>query len=104
MTEEALDMDIEPEQLEFDESAVTLEEPKAGTPEPAVPDEPLPSTHSGGGGHFGGTKAQYDTFVHDLSKCVNREMTDSAAIDFLLNLNTRANRKKLSRSLFSVQR
>ena len=45
-----------------------------------------------------------DEFLTSLPNCVNREMIDRAANDFCLNLNTKANRKKLSRALFGVHR
>ena len=45
-----------------------------------------------------------DEFLQSLAKCVNREMIDKAANDFALNLNTKANRRKLTRALFSVHR
>jgi regulator of nonsense transcripts 2 len=36
-----------------------------------------------------------EAFLGNLPKCVNREMIDSAAAEFCLNLNTKINRKKL---------
>lgn len=42
-------------------------------------------------------KVLLDSFLTTLSSCVNREMIDSAAIDFSTNLNTKNNRKKLVR-------
>nr|SVE73390.1 EOG090X0143 [Daphnia atkinsoni] len=49
-------------------------------------------------------KVLLDSFLTTLSACVNREMIDSAAIEFSTNLNTKHNRKKLVRTLFTVQR
>nr|CAG4650736.1 EOG090X0143 [Simocephalus serrulatus]SVE94074.1 EOG090X0143 [Simocephalus serrulatus] len=49
-------------------------------------------------------KVLLDSFLTTLSACVNREMIDSAAIEFSTNLNTKHNRKKLVRALFTVQR
>lgn len=117
LTEEALDMDIQPEQLEVEESAVLPEEGgkaedgkgedgkaedgKSGTPEPVLPEE---STSTGTGASAGGTKQQFATFLKNLVNCVNKELIDSAAIEFLLNLNTKSNRKKLTTSIFGVKR
>ena len=39
-----------------------------------------------------------------LPNCVGRDMIDSAAVEFATNLNTKYNRKKLVRALFTVQR
>lgn len=43
------------------------------------------------------SKVLLDSFLNTLSNCVNREMIDSAAIEFATNLNTKNNRKKLVR-------
>ncbi|VVC45360.1 Armadillo-type fold,Up-frameshift suppressor 2,MIF4G-like, type 3 [Cinara cedri] len=51
-----------------------------------------------------GTKVVFETFTEQLPKCVNREMIDSLAIEFLIYLNTKNNRKKLVKVLFSVPR
>ncbi|XP_025414421.1 regulator of nonsense transcripts 2 isoform X1 [Sipha flava] len=51
-----------------------------------------------------GTKVVFETFIEQLPKCVNREMIDNLAIEFLINLNTKNNRKKLVKVLFSVPR
>lgn len=40
-------------------------------------------------------KVLLDSFLTTLTACVNREMIDSAAIEFSTNLNTKHNRKKL---------
>jgi regulator of nonsense transcripts 2 len=49
-------------------------------------------------------KKYFDNFLANLQDCVNRELIDSAAVDFLMNSNTKNNRKKLVKSLFNVQR
>lgn len=51
-----------------------------------------------------GTKVIFESFVEQLPKCVNREMIDNLAIEFLIYLNTKNNRKKLVKVLFSVPR
>lgn len=49
-------------------------------------------------------KAMMDAFVTSLNQCVNRDMIDKAATNFVTNLNTKKNRNKLVRTLFSVPR
>ena len=45
-----------------------------------------------------------DAFLGQLPNCVNREMIDNAAAEFCMNHNTKNNRKRLVKALFSVQR
>ncbi|PNF37933.1 hypothetical protein B7P43_G03899 [Cryptotermes secundus] len=45
-----------------------------------------------------------ESFLTHLPHCVNREMIDSSAVEFVMNLNTKYNRKKLVKMLFSVPR
>lgn len=49
-------------------------------------------------------KYALDAFLNELPNCINRELIDNAAVDFVLNLSTKNNRKKLTRVLFSVAR
>lgn len=49
-------------------------------------------------------KSLMDSFVNDLSNCVNREKIDHVAKEFCLNLNTKTHRKRLVNALFQVQR
>lgn len=49
-------------------------------------------------------KIVLEAFLNNLPNCVNREMIDNAAIDFLVTLNTKHNRRKLVRALFGVNR
>lgn len=49
-------------------------------------------------------KSLMDAFTSSLLSCVNRDMIDKAAINFCTNLNTKNNRNKLIRFLFSVPR
>ncbi|XP_030569622.1 regulator of nonsense transcripts 2 isoform X1 [Drosophila novamexicana] len=49
-------------------------------------------------------RQQFDVFLLNLFNCVNKELIDSAAIEFLLNYNTKHQRKKLTKTIFSVQR
>jgi len=50
------------------------------------------------------TRMVLDAFLSQLPNCVNREMIDSAAAEFCMNHNTKSNRKRLVKALFSVQR
>lgn len=45
-----------------------------------------------------------EAFLQQLLNCVNRDLIDKAATDFCMNMNTKANRRKLVRALFSVPR
>ncbi|KAJ8006494.1 hypothetical protein DPEC_G00107830 [Dallia pectoralis] len=45
-----------------------------------------------------------DAFIQQLPNCVNRDLIDKAAMDFCMNMNTKSNRKKLVRALFTVPR
>lgn len=102
LTEEALDMDIVPEQLEVEESAVLVEESgKSSTPEPILPEE---TTSTATSNSSSGNRQHFATFLKNLVNCVNKELIDSAAIEFLLNLNTKSNRKKLTTAIFGVKR
>lgn len=49
-------------------------------------------------------KIVVDAFLANLPNCVNREMIDNAAIEFLVTLNNKHNRKKIVRTLFTVNR
>ena len=49
-------------------------------------------------------KMALEAFLAQLPHCVNREMTDNASAEFCLSFNTKANRKKLVKSLFTVHR
>ncbi|KAK7102854.1 regulator of nonsense transcripts 2-like [Littorina saxatilis] len=49
-------------------------------------------------------KQQFDAYLLSLPNCVNRDLIDKAAIEFCMNFNTKINRKKLVRGLFTVHR
>lgn len=49
-------------------------------------------------------KSQFEAFAQSLPTCVNRDLIDKAAIEFCMNYNTKTNRKKLVRALFTVHR
>lgn len=49
-------------------------------------------------------KKMMEAFVAQLPNTINRDLIDRAAIDFVTNLNTKPNRKKLVKALFNVHR
>lgn len=49
-------------------------------------------------------KLLMDAFINELPKKVNRDLIDNAATDFVTNLNTPVNRKKLVKALYNVSR
>ena len=49
-------------------------------------------------------KEEFEAYVKSLMGIYNRELVDQASQDFLMNLNTPINRKKLSRELWKVDR
>lgn len=102
ITEEVLDMEIEPEQLEIEEPVEITTDEKSSTPEPAVPEEAAPAGTASASGTS--SRQQFAVFLKNIVNCVNKELTDSAAIEFLLSLNTKNNRKKLTTALFGVKR
>uniref|UniRef100_A0A914UNX1 MIF4G domain-containing protein n=1 Tax=Plectus sambesii TaxID=2011161 RepID=A0A914UNX1_9BILA len=57
-------------------------------------------------GHVSGStlKLLMQAFVDQLPKLVNRDLIDHAAVDFVTNLNTKTNRRKLVRALYEVPR
>ncbi|KAI8428186.1 hypothetical protein MSG28_002421 [Choristoneura fumiferana] len=87
VTEEMLDEELKEDELSDGE------EPAAPEVEP---DDTQPASVS--------NKYALDAFLNELPNCINRELIDNAAVDFVLNLNTKNNRKKLTRVLFSVAR
>lgn len=117
MTEEALDRDIEPDQLTVDESAVSEEAAataeaddteesaaQADVSAAAAASNATSSNAAATGSSTGANRPHFEHFAVNLSNCVNMELIDSAAIEFLLNLNTKNNRKKLTKKLFGVKR
>lgn len=87
ISEEALDEEITFDELEETEK---VDEPEAEVEEPQV------SNIS--------NKILLDAFITHLPNCVNRELIDNAAVHFLMNLNTKHNKKKLVKALFGVSR
>ncbi|CAG9856065.1 unnamed protein product [Phyllotreta striolata] len=90
VTEEVLDSDLPVEELEDD--GKTEDQPAA---EEEIEDSSSTTASN---------KIVLEAFLDNLPNCVNREMIDNAAIDFLVTLNSKHNRKKLVRALFGVNR
>ncbi|KAF5279411.1 hypothetical protein FQA39_LY05521 [Lamprigera yunnana] len=88
VTEETLDSELPAEELEDD---CKTEEPA----EEEVEDS-ISTTVS--------NRIILEAFLNNLPNCVNRELIDNAAVDFLVTLNNKHNRKKLVRCLFGVNR
>uniref|UniRef100_A0A182W576 MIF4G domain-containing protein n=1 Tax=Anopheles minimus TaxID=112268 RepID=A0A182W576_9DIPT len=118
ITEETLDMDM-PEldgDLSFSESTSSLQDEEdagmiveqEGVEEETTKDGSNAGNIAVGGGNGTpsnhGNRRYFEQFVQNLQNCVNRELIDNAAIDFLLNLNTKSKRKRLVKVLFGVQR
>ncbi|CAH1388507.1 unnamed protein product [Nezara viridula] len=89
MSEDKLDEEIKDEDFEVEE--VPKEE------ETALADEP----EEGGSAN---SKVALETYLNNLPSCVNREMIDNAAVEFVVCLNTKTARRKLVKTLFGVPR
>lgn len=93
VTEEVLDAELKEEDLGNPESV----EPAIVEDEPEEPEllTTLMTTS---------TKQHLEQFLNHLPSCVNRELIDNAAAEYLLSLNSKNNRRKLVRVLFGVPR
>lgn len=49
-------------------------------------------------------KNQLDNFLNQLPNCINKEMIDNAAIDFLMTHNNKSHRRRLVKTLFNIPR
>uniref|UniRef100_A0A673AEY5 Regulator of nonsense transcripts 2 n=1 Tax=Sphaeramia orbicularis TaxID=375764 RepID=A0A673AEY5_9TELE len=93
---EALDIADEPLELEGPDEAENEELAKKLLDEQEQEDE-----EANTGSHL---KLIVDAFIQQLPNCVNRDLIDKAAMDFCMNMNTKSNRRKLVRALFTVPR
>ncbi|CAJ1054615.1 Hypothetical predicted protein [Xyrichtys novacula] len=93
---EALDITDEPLELEGPDEAENEELAKKLLDEQEQEDE-----EANTGSHL---KLIVDAFIQQLPNCVNRDLIDKAAMDFCMNMNTKSNRRKLVRALFTVPR
>nr|CAG4643719.1 EOG090X0143 [Lepidurus arcticus] len=91
------------EEAELDEK---LEDDKKEVKEEPVEDLQLPNIDEDieEGSNPPSNKVLLDNYITSLPKCVNREMIDAAAVDFVTSLNTRYNRKRLVKCLYSAPR
>nr|CAD7572840.1 unnamed protein product [Timema californicum] len=96
VSEEALEAD-HLEELAEDCMVIKEEEEEPLPPDPEEVEEPESQASSS-------NKILLESFFTSLPQCVNREMIDNAAVDFVMTLNTKYNRKKLVKMLFSVPR
>ncbi|XP_050094823.1 regulator of nonsense transcripts 2 [Anopheles aquasalis] len=70
-----------------------------------APDTPARVDDANGAQNGGANnRKQFEQFAQSLHNCVNRDLIDNAAIEFLLNFNTKSKRKRLVKVLFGVQR
>lgn len=99
--EEAIMKEIEQEASKPDVEKSAIEKPQQEEPEEEEQEEKKPiipeKTQILG-------KAHLENFLTNLPNCVNRELIDSAAIEFLLNFNNKPNRKRVVKTLFNVHR
>ncbi|XKL68056.1 hypothetical protein PGB90_003547 [Kerria lacca] len=49
-------------------------------------------------------KSQIETFLNHLPNCINKEMIDNAAIEFLMSHNNKNHRRRLVKTLFNIPR
>ncbi|XP_073991304.1 UPF2 regulator of nonsense mediated mRNA decay isoform X1 [Rhodnius prolixus] len=89
MSEDKLDEDLKDEDFEVEE---VLKED-----EPSAVEESEDVVGSN-------VKVVLESFLNNLSSCVNREMIDNAAVEFVVFLNTKTARRKLLKALFGVPR
>uniref|UniRef100_A0A673N298 Regulator of nonsense transcripts 2 n=1 Tax=Sinocyclocheilus rhinocerous TaxID=307959 RepID=A0A673N298_9TELE len=93
---EALDITDEPIDLDAADEAESEELAKKLLDEQEQEDEEAST-----GSHL---KLIVDAFIQQLPNCINRDLIDKAAMDFCMNMNTKSNRRKLVRALFTVPR
>uniref|UniRef100_A0A3B4BTK7 Regulator of nonsense transcripts 2 n=1 Tax=Pygocentrus nattereri TaxID=42514 RepID=A0A3B4BTK7_PYGNA len=93
---QALDITDDPLELEVADEAESEELAKKLLDEQEQEDEEAST-----GSHL---KLIVDAFIQQLPNCVNRDLIDKAAMDFCMNMNTKSNRRKLVRALFTVPR
>ncbi|XP_052410241.1 regulator of nonsense transcripts 2 [Carassius gibelio] len=93
---EALDITDEPMDLDAADETESEELAKKILDEQEQEDEEAST-----GSHL---KLIVDAFIQQLPNCINRDLIDKAAMDFCMNMNTKSNRRKLVRALFTVPR
>ncbi|XP_078530285.1 regulator of nonsense transcripts 2 isoform X4 [Lissotriton helveticus] len=96
------ELELELETLDINDDALELEVDEAEDLTKKLLDEQEQEDEEAStGSHL---KLIVDSFIQQLPNCVNRDLIDKAAMDFCMNMNTKANRRKLVRALFIVPR
>lgn len=100
-TTEELELDLEA--LEINDEAMEMEgiEEAEDLTKKLLDEQEQEDEEASTGSHL---KLIVDAFIQQLPNCVNRDLIDKAAMDFCMNMNTKANRRKLVRALFIVPR
>ncbi|XP_036376152.1 regulator of nonsense transcripts 2-like isoform X1 [Megalops cyprinoides] len=98
-TTEELEMELET--LDIADDALEMEAGEEVEGEELLDEQEQDDEEASTGSHL---KLIVDAFIQQLPNCVNRELIDKAAMDFCMNMNTKANRRKLVRALFTVPR
>uniref|UniRef100_A0A3Q4AUP3 Regulator of nonsense transcripts 2 n=1 Tax=Mola mola TaxID=94237 RepID=A0A3Q4AUP3_MOLML len=100
----AEELELELEALDITEEPLELEGPDEAENEELAKkllDDKQEDEEASTGSHL---KLIVDAFIQQLPNCVNRDLIDKAAMDFCMNMNTKSNRRKLVRALFTVPR
>ncbi|XP_036110485.1 regulator of nonsense transcripts 2 isoform X5 [Molossus molossus] len=97
------DLELELENLEINDDTLELEgaDEAEDLTKKLLDEQEQEDEETSTGSHL---KLIVDAFLQQLPNCVNRDLIDKAAMDFCMNMNTKANRKKLVRALFIVPR
>uniref|UniRef100_G3W1Q5 UPF2 regulator of nonsense mediated mRNA decay n=1 Tax=Sarcophilus harrisii TaxID=9305 RepID=G3W1Q5_SARHA len=97
------DLELELENLEINDDTLELEggDEAEDLTKKLLDEQEQEDEEASTGSHL---KLIVDAFLQQLPNCVNRDLIDKAAMDFCMNMNTKANRRKLVRALFIVPR
>ncbi|CAH2275597.1 regulator of nonsense transcripts 2 isoform X1 [Pelobates cultripes] len=97
------ELELELESLDINDEAMELEgvEEAEDLAKKLLDEQEQEDEEASTGSHL---KLIVDAFIQQLPNCVNRDLIDKAAMDFCMNMNTKANRRKLVRALFIVPR
>ncbi|KAG9489908.1 hypothetical protein GDO78_005690 [Eleutherodactylus coqui] len=97
------ELELELENLDINDDAIELEgvEEAEDLTKKLLDEQEQEDEEASTGSHL---KLIVDAFIQQLPNCVNRDLIDKAAMDFCMNMNTKANRRKLVRALFIVPR
>ncbi|XP_053318091.1 regulator of nonsense transcripts 2 [Spea bombifrons] len=97
------DLELELESLDINDDPMELEgvEEAEDLTKKLLDEQEQDDEEASTGSHL---KLIVDAFIQQLPNCVNRDLIDKAAMDFCMNMNTKANRRKLVRALFIVPR